>query len=175
MSDQRRAGERTDEELRGGVIVGLVPRQHPRTLQEAARYAALFEVPLVVAVVDVARYTGMEDPTGLMAGAAIDLALTANDTGAEEIEQTCADQLVGAGVQWTMRRMAGDPATAIGELAKNIRASLIVVGTRRPGIGETLREWFNGSVAARLTHKQAVSVLVVPGAELTSDEYLDSL
>jgi nucleotide-binding universal stress UspA family protein len=44
-----------------------------------------------------------------------------------------------------------------------------LVGTRRRGIGESIREFFTGSVAARLAHRQHRSVLVVPLQEPVPD------
>ena len=63
---------------------------------------------------------------------------------------------------WTARQLVGDPALAIKQLATKLDAQLIVVGTRKRGIGESIREFFTGSVAARLAHRQHRPVLVVP-------------
>lgn len=171
MTEDTRPGHRTDEELRGAVIVGIVAGQSPRVAREAARFARMLDVPLVVATVDMGRYLSFDDPTGMMPSANRDLALSAAQAETEAIELETAEALTGAGVAWTLRASAGDPAVAIGELAAAVGANLIVVGTRRPGLGETLREFFNGSVAARLTHRQSCSVLIVPnGAPLAPEE-----
>ena len=170
MSEARQVGERTDEELRGAVVVGLVPGQNPRVAREAARFAAMFKVPLVAVTVDAGRYVSFEDPTGMMAGAALDLALTASEADAEQVELETTECLVGANVPWTMRKLAGEPAQAIIDLADAVQASLIVVGTRKPGFGESLREFFNGSVAARLSHKQERAILVVPNGDAMPDD-----
>ena len=50
--------------------------------------------------------------------------------------------------------LVGDPALAIKHLAGELDARLIVVGTRSRGIGESIREFFTGSVAARLAHEK---------------------
>ncbi len=171
MTETTRPGERTDEELRGAVIVGLIAGQNPRVVREAARFARMLSVPLVVATVDMGRYLSFDDPTGMMAGTNAELAQSAVQAEIEAIELETAQALSGAGVTWAMRTSTGDPAVAIGDLAKALCANLIVVGTRRPGLGETLREFFNGSVAARLTHRQSCSVLIVPNGEpIAADE-----
>lgn len=162
MTENNPVGERSDEEVRGAIVVGLVPGQDPRVCREAARLAQLLGTSVVVGTADASRYATFEDPTGMAAGASIDLALTASDADYEQVELETTQALVGAGVRWTMRRMTGDPAQALADLADAVDAPLIVVGTRKPGIGETLREFFNGSVAARLSHKQNRSVLIVP-------------
>ena len=165
MNENRLVGDRSDAELRGAVVVGLVAGQQPRVVKEAARFAELFGVPLVVVTVDVGRYLGFDDPTGMVPTANIELASAAVAADAEAVELECANVLVDHGVTWTVRQLSGDPALAIAGLADDLDASLIVVGTRRPGLGESLREFFNGSVAARLSHRQARSILVVPNAK----------
>ena len=165
MTETSRAGERTDEEIRGAIVVGLVAGQEPRVVREAARFAKMFGTSLVVATVDMGRYLSFDDPTGMVPTANIQLAQTAARAENEAVELETARALNGAEVSWTMRALSGDPAIAIGKLADQISASLIVVGTRRPGLGETLREFFNGSVAARLAHRQTRPVLVVPNGE----------
>lgn len=165
MMHMHSAGDRSVEELRGAVVVGLIPGQNPRVVQEAARFAKLFCTSVVVASVDMPRYATFEDPTGMTASIAPEVLQAASQADVEAIELEVSEALTGAGVQWALKRLHGEPSRAIGELAEQLDANLIVVGTRRPGLGETLREFFNGSVAARLAHKQPRSVLVVPNGE----------
>ena len=64
-------------------------------------------------------------------------------------------------------------AIALKDVADKTEARLIVVGTRKRGIGESIREFFTGSVAARLAHRQPRPILVVPlGEPATDDEDL---
>jgi nucleotide-binding universal stress UspA family protein len=160
-----------DEALRGAVIVGAIPGQPARVLKEAARYAKLMQAPLVVTHVDVTRFVTYEDPDGYVQSAPIDIHV---DAGAEElrvIEREAAENLAGKGVEWTVRQLVGDPAIAITHFADKIDARLLVVGTRKRGFGETIREFLTGSVAARLSHRQTRNVLVVPlGEPLNDDE-----
>ena len=155
--------------LQKAVIVGMQPGQASRVLQEAMRYARLLSAPLVVAHVDVTRFVTYEDPDGYVHSAPIDLNLDAGVAEFEEVQRAASDALDGTGLTWTARQLVGDPALAIKQLANKIDAQLIVIGTRKRGIGESIREFFTGSVAARLAHRQHRSVLVVPLEEPVDD------
>lgn len=48
-----------------------------------------------------------------------------------------------------------------------------MVGTRSRGLGESIREFFTGSVAARLSHRQSRPILVVPLEEPIADDKKD--
>jgi len=149
----------------GAVIAGVVPGQSPRVVREAARYAALARVELVVAHVDTTRFVAFEDPDGYVHPTTVDVAGAAARAALEEVESAAADALARSEVTWSVRQLIGDPALALIDLADQIDASLLVVGTRKRGLGETLREFLTGSVAARLTHRQHRPVLVVPLGE----------
>ncbi|GLJ61783.1 MULTISPECIES: universal stress protein [Microbacterium] len=159
-----------DESLHGAVIVGAIPGQAPRVMKEAARYAALLHAPLVVAHVDVTRFVTYEDPDGFVQTAPVDIHI---DAGAEELEavrRAAEENLAGKDVRWTVRQLVGDPALALKHFAEKIDARLIVVGTRKRGIGDSIREFFTGSVAARLSHRQHRNILVVPVGEPLADD-----
>lgn len=158
-----------DAALQNAVIVGLQPGQETRVLHEAAKYAGLLDVPLVVVHVDVTRFVTYEDPDGYVHSAPIDMNLDSGAAEFEEVQRIAAAELEGSGVTWTARQLVGDPALAIKQLANKLDAKLIVVGTRKRGLGESIREFFTGSVAARLAHRQHRSVLVVPLQEPVAD------
>lgn len=155
--------------LQKAVIVGMQPNQDRHVVDEAVRFARLLQVPLVVAHVDVTRFVTYEDPDGYVHSAPIDINFDAGAAEFELVQNTAAALLDGTGLTWTARQLVGDPALAIKQLANKLDASLIVVGTRKRGIGESIREFFTGSVAARLTHRQHRSVLVVPLGESVPD------
>jgi nucleotide-binding universal stress UspA family protein len=152
------------------VIVGAIPSQPPRVIREAARYASLFGAPLIVAHVDVTRFVTYEDPDGYVHSAPIDIDLAAGETQLALVKDAAASALDGVAVDWSVRQLVGDPALAIKQLAERSNARLIVVGTRRRGFGETIREFFTGSVAARLAHRQSRPILVVPLEEPVGDD-----
>lgn len=153
------------EALYGAVIAGVIPGQSPRVLTEAGRYAKLLGVPLVVVHVDVTRFVTYEDPDGYVHSAPIDINIASGEADLKLIEQAAAAALDGHGVTWQVHQLVGDPALAIKHFADKIDAKLLVVGTRKRGIGESIREFFTGSVAARLAHRQRRPILVVPLGE----------
>ncbi|MDQ1123623.1 universal stress protein [Microbacterium trichothecenolyticum] len=157
----------------GPVIAGVVPGQSPRVVQEAARYAALAYTELVVAHVDTTRFVAFEDPDGYVHPSTVDLAGAAARAALEEVQRAADAALAGSTAAWRVRQVFGDPALALMGLADEVGASLLVVGTRKRGLGESLREFLTGSVAARLTHRQHRPVLVVPVDEPAGpDEHL---
>ncbi|GAA3036352.1 universal stress protein [Microbacterium dextranolyticum] len=155
------------------VVVGVVPDQPDRVVREAARYARLFGAPLVVVHVDITRFVTYEDPDGYIHSAPIDLDISTGDAQLAAVRAAVASVLgePGSGdVDWSVRQLVGDPALALKQLADRSHARLIVVGTRRRGFGESLREFFTGSVAARLAHRQSRPILVVPLEEPAHDD-----
>ncbi|KZE33959.1 universal stress protein [Microbacterium sp. T32] len=157
----------------GAVIAGVVPGQSPRVLRAAARQAALAGTDLVIAHVDTTRFVAFEDPDGYVNPSTIDVAGAAARAALAEVQAAADAALAGETVSWSVRQVIGDPALALIHLADELDASLLVVGTRKRGLGESLREFLTGSVAARLTHRQHRPVLVVPlGEPLAPEEEL---
>ncbi|HKP06989.1 MAG TPA: universal stress protein [Microbacterium sp.] len=160
----------TDESLHGAVIAGVIPDQSPRVLKEAARYAKLFQAPLVVVHVDVTRFVTYEDPDGYVHSAPIDINIAAGEGELAKVQDAAASVLADSGPEWTVRQLVGDPAMAIKHFADQVDARLIVVGTRKRGFGESVREFFTGSVGARLAHRQHRPILIVPLGEPVADD-----
>jgi nucleotide-binding universal stress UspA family protein len=156
--------------LRGGVIAGVVPGQSPRVLKEAARYAKLHGAPLVVVHVDVTRFVTYEDPDGYVHSAPIDMNIAAGEGELNKVRDAAASLLEATGLTWEVRQLVGDPAMAIKHFADQIDARLLVVGTRKRGLGESLREFFTGSVGVRLAHRQHRPILIVPLGEPVPDD-----
>lgn len=156
--------------MRGAVIVGLVPGEPARVVKEAARYAKALGAPLLVVHVDVTRFVTYEDPDGYVHSAPIDMNIGGGDADLEIVRNEAGAVLAATGLDWTVRQLVGDPALAIKHLAEDVDARLIVVGTRKRGIGESIREFFTGSVAARLAHRQHRPILVVPLGEPVPDD-----
>ncbi|MFG6444404.1 universal stress protein [Microbacterium sp. P07] len=159
---------------RGAVIVGVAPGVSPRVFVEAARYATLSSVPLAVVHVDVTRFITFEDPDGYVHSTPIEAGADAARAQLAEVESAARQALAGNDVRWSVHQLIGDPAMALAHLAERIDSPLLVVGTRRRGFGESIREFFTGSVAARLAHRQHRPVLVVPlGEPVPDDEEID--
>lgn len=155
---------------KGAVIVGVVPGEPSRVLKEAARYAKLLGAPLVVVNVDVTRFVTYEDPDGYVHSAPIDLNVATGESDLAAVTAEASALLDGHGVEWSVRQLVGDPALAMKHLAEQVEARLLVVGTRKRGFGESIREFFTGSVAARLAHRQTRPILVVPIGEIVPDD-----
>lgn len=169
MSDE--ASDSTPRpDLSGAVIAGVVAGQPPRVVKEAARLASAFGVPLLLVNVDVTRFVAYDDPDGAMSTAAIDLAAIGREEEVERITAEVDAALDGCDVDRSLRWLVGDPALAMKKLADDVRARMIVVGTRKQGIGESIREFFTGSVAVRLAHRQSRPVLVVPTSAPFADD-----
>ncbi|QKJ18131.1 universal stress protein [Microbacterium hominis] len=156
--------------LHGAVIAGVIPGLSPRVLTEAARYAALLGAPLAVVHVDVTRFVTYEDPDGYVHSAPIDMNIQASENEFAEIQTEAAAVFEGHDVNWHARQLVGDPALAMKHFADKVDARLLVVGTRKHGLGESIREFFTGSVAARLAHRQHRPLLVVPLGEPVPDD-----
>ena len=156
--------------VRGAVIVGVVPDLPSRVLKEAARYARLLGAPLLVVHVDVTRFVTYEDPDGYVHSAPIDVNVAVGESELAVVRAQATALLDGYGIDWSVRQLVGDPALAIKHLAESVDARLLVVGTRKRGLGESIREFFTGSVAARLAHRQHRPILVVPLGEPVPDD-----
>ena len=171
MTDEASAhNARAADAAHGAVIVGTIPGQSTRVLSEAARYAELLHAHLLVVHVDVTRFVTYEDPDGYVHSAPIDLDLSSGEGALADVTSTAAGVLEGRPIDWSVRQLVGDPALAMKHLAEQVEARLLVIGTRRRGIGESIREFFTGSVAARLAHRQHRPILVVPLGEPVPDD-----
>ncbi|GAA5034217.1 universal stress protein [Microbacterium fluvii] len=171
MSDEAydKAAELADAP-RGSVLVGVVPGLPTRVVREGARYAKLLGAPLLLVHVDVTRFVTYEDPDGYVHTAPIDISVGGGESDLQRVRAEAAATLEGSGVEWTVRQLVGDPALAIKHLADQTDAKLLVIGTRKRGFGESIREFFTGSVAARLAHRQHRPILVVPLGEPVADD-----
>ncbi|MDN3497280.1 universal stress protein [Planococcus sp. APC 4015] len=169
MTDEATTSDATSAQ-RGAVIVGVVPGQSTRVLKEGARFAKLLAVHLLVVHVDVTRFVTYEDPDGYVHSAPIDLDISSGEDALTAIRAEASVVLDALGVEWSLQQLVGDPALAMKHLADKVDARLLVVGTRKRGIGESIREFFTGSVAARLAHRQHRTILVVPLGEPVPDD-----
>lgn len=149
---------------RGGILVAVVAGQPVAVLEQAIRLADDLDLPLVCATVDPNRYLVSNYVDGTVVALPYDPDLP--EAEAEEFDAELAERiravLAGRGVPYSLRQLAGDPAWALTRLAEEMDARYIVVGTREAGLRGSLREFFNGSVAVHLAHRQHRPVIVVP-------------
>lgn len=156
------------------VIVGVIPGQPDAVVLEAAVFAARFGAELVCACVDTSRHMVSERADGGVTSVPYDpdLPELAEEGFDPSLRARLAALLDGRGVAWSTRALAGDPAIALGRLAETLGATMIVVGTRESGIRGSLHEFFNGSVAAHLAHRQHRPVVVIPLAPVAFEDSL---
>ena len=162
--------EGSDTDLRGAVLVAAIPGQSPRVMLEGAHFARLMRAPLVIVHVDVTRFVTYEDPDGYVHSSPVDINVASGAAELTAVRLAAHTTLDPKGIAWELRQLVGDPAIALKNLAQQLDAKLLVVGTRDRGIGESIREFFTGSVAARLAHRQHRPILVVPLGTVAADD-----
>lgn len=156
------------------LLVGVVPGQHPEVLATAASLAVGLGAPLACAYVDEASYLVEWDPARpphrlSQHPDAPDADIAALTAG---LKETIAAAVTGAAAAatrsgaavppWTLHTLSGDAARALGRLASELDAPMIIVGTSERGFAHRISEALNGSVGAWLSHHQGRPVLVVP-------------
>lgn len=156
------------------IVVGIVPGQPTAVVSEAAMLAERLDADLVCATVDPSRYTVDERDDGTVTAMSIDadLADETVEVFDPELRARIAEALDGRPVRWSVRALAGGPAQELSRLANELGAALIVVGTREAGIRGSLHEFFNGSVAVQLAHRQHRPIVVVPLNPVGDDDEL---
>lgn len=151
---------------RRSLVVGVVRPQSDTVVREAMRLAERFGAELVFATVDTARYTVIENVDGSVSSLPVDPDLPEMEEAVFDprLEAHLRELLAGSPLSWSVRVLAGDPAHALARLADKVDAEAIVVGTRERGIRAGFAEFFTGSVAVHLAHRQRRPVIVIPQA-----------
>jgi nucleotide-binding universal stress UspA family protein len=156
------------------IVVGVFSGQPSDVLEQAARFAHQFNADLVCGYVDATRRVAEERPDGTILSLPTDPDLVdlREEMVDPKLEGDIARVLDGQDVKWMVRALAGDPAEALGHLADQLDALLIIVGTRKAGIRRSLHEFFDGSVGARLAHRQHRPVVIIPLDPVATDAEL---
>lgn len=156
------------------VIVGVTPAQPATVIATAAEFARHFDADLICVSVNEARHEVAHAPDGTVTSMSFDSDLV--DTNVEvfdsKLTAKMATVLDATGVSWSTRALAGDAAGALTNLAEKTGAAMIVVGTRQASVRGNMREFFNGSVAVRLVHRQRRPVVVIPLSPVPHGEAL---
>lgn len=146
------------------IVVGVVASQPDSVVETAVRFAEMFSAELICASVDITRYTVEEDADGSVSAFPIDPDQA--EVVREEFDSALLTRLRHLlephGVNWSTRALAGEPARELARLADHLDAECIVVGTRHAGFRSGAREFFTGSVAVHLAHRQHRPIVVVP-------------
>ena len=147
------------------VVAGVTPQQPPIVVEWAARFARQFDAVLVCAHVQADHYVVKEHPDGSVESRPIDPDLADWDTAVFDsgLATRIRDQARDAGVQVEFRELAGGIGHALARLAEVLNADMIVVGSRRGGgMRTSMHEFFSGSVAVHLAHRQPRPLVVIP-------------
>jgi nucleotide-binding universal stress UspA family protein len=153
-------GEPTDST----VIFGIIPQQHPRVIQAAARFTARLGGCLVCVWADEQHIAVERRPDGSLLTTPLDP--DAEDDPSAPTDEEMAARLEGiladTPVPWRLYYTTGAPARALHEVAEELDAAAIAIGIREPGLGPWLAEKINGSVAVRLALHQHRPVIMIP-------------
>lgn len=145
------------------IVVGVTPHQPETVVREAAHLARALSAALVCAYVDPAAYVVAERDDGSVDARPVDP--DGPDWTEPPFDHALAARLARIateeGVPLQLRGLAGDVARALGRLAETLGSQLLVVGSRS-GAKATVQEYFGGSVAVHLAHRQSRPVLIVP-------------
>jgi nucleotide-binding universal stress UspA family protein len=149
---------------RQAIVVGVRPTHHEQVVGVAASLAAQLRVDLVCVWVDPAQIdVGIRsDGSAMTEYIDPDVQEETPPTFPEAARAPILAVAAGHGVVPRFEALAGPAERALAVVAERTDAPMIVVGSRDGGARHAIREFFNGSVAARLTLRQHRPVLVVP-------------
>ena len=144
------------------VVVGLQSGHLAAVVDVAAQMARRSNASLVCVTIDPSSLSdgtpsdgsGMIEAIDPDAGGSIPQGLSEADVAAVQ------DLAARSHVEVEHLTRVGDPARVLASVAEERHAEVIVVGTRTGR--HRVADFYNGSVAARLTHQQHRPVLVVP-------------
>jgi nucleotide-binding universal stress UspA family protein len=134
---------------------------HEKGLPLAAELAAAFRCRLHLLMVTphAAELSGLEKAAAALLPGTTRLKLEMDSAGAADYLAARAAELGRLGVQATTEASRGDPARAIVRTTRKLSADLVVMGTHGRA-GTT--GFYEGSVAARVTARVRVPLLLVP-------------
>jgi nucleotide-binding universal stress UspA family protein len=149
------------------LVVGVLPRQSATVVHRAASLARTMGASLVCVWSDPARSLVAEEADGTLVTTPLDPdhADTSEGDGVAETAMAAevARNLQDEEIAWKFVYTVGEAAHALGRVAASTGAVLIVIGSRRPGVGGWMNHLVGGSTAGRLVHTQPVPVTIVPG------------
>lgn len=153
----------TQSPLQRSILVGVTARQPEIVIRVAARLARALDADLVCAHVDPSAYVVEEHADGSVESRPVDPDV--QEWTGSRFDPALAERLErlagAADVRLRMVELAGEVGRALDRLAEVLDAELIVVGSRS-GVRANLREYFGGSVAVHLAHRQPRPIMIVP-------------
>jgi len=148
------------------VVVGVIPGQSPTVVLQAAGLARAMGAGLVCVWSDAARTVVAREPDGSLVTTPLDPdhvdepgdEVAAEASVAAEVERN----LEGSDVPWRFVYTVGEASRELARTARETGAAMIVVGSRRPGLGGWMNHLIGGSTAGHLAHTQPLPVTIVP-------------
>ncbi len=148
------------------MVVGVIPGQSAAVVQEAARLARAMSAGLVCVWSDAARTFVARDPDGTLVTTPLDPDHVDDreDEVAAEVELAAEVERVleGSDVPWRFVYTVGEASRELARLGQESGAAMIVIGSRRPGLGGWMNHLIGGSTAGHLAHTQPLPVTIVP-------------
>lgn len=148
----------------GPLVVGVVLRQHPEVIAQASLLAGQLGRSILFAFVQPNSYLTEWNLKENITEQSLHPEDLDEDMTADAMDILAAieAQMADSAVAWTLRILAGEPWKALARLASESRGSMIILGSRKPGVGAQISEWLGGATAGHLTAHQYRPVLVVP-------------
>ena len=146
------------------VLVGVETGTAAAVVEAAAGLADRLGADLVCAHVDESseQVDQRSDETVVSTPLNPDLPFTEKEEFDSGLRAEIAGILDPRPVKWSVRALAGGAAQQLARLAQQLDAAMIVVGTREAGFRGSVEEFFTGSVAVQLSHRQHRPVVMVP-------------
>ncbi|WFR66100.1 universal stress protein [Curtobacterium flaccumfaciens] len=148
----------------GPIVVGARLSQHESVIEVASSLAQRLGTNLVCVWVDEAQIPVGHRDDGSEILEYIDPDVAEENPPALDRELRLRISGIAARYDVSLRleARAGNPDHTLATIAEEENASLIVVGTQDGGVRRAVHDFFNGSVAAHLAHRQHRPVVVVP-------------
>ena len=156
------------------VVFGVTPHQPEHVVRQAAEIAVDLGAELICVQAEPARYPVLADPEGMLNSLPYDPEL--GEFEESEFDPELASRLekilgkMDPALSWSRQIAVGEPGQVLIKIAKEVDARMIIVGTREEGLRAGLAQFFKGSVAMHLAHRQHRPVVIIPVAPVRHGE-----
>ncbi len=150
------------------VVVGVTPHQGADVVLTAAWFAARLGASLVCLWTDESHLTIGRGEDGTVLTTPLDPDQVDDEgrpNAVEELHDRMKNILTDSQTAWRLRYAAGSPAKALHEVAEELDATAIAIGTRDKGFSHWAAEKIDGSVAVWLARNQHRPVILIPPAK----------
>jgi nucleotide-binding universal stress UspA family protein len=153
------------------VVFGALPNQHPKLVQAAAAITSRMDGSLLCVWVDEEHVAVERRPDGTLVTLPLNPDEDEDPAGpvVEKMSARLEEILAGSPVPWRLYYTTGIPAEALDEVAEELDAMAIAIGTREKGLGPWVTDNVTGSVAVELAHRLRPLVLI-PHPDVTSQQ-----